>query len=424
MKEGLRKNIALICITAIVCAYFSPISTKKAEAFLGIGDITIDPTNLVQNTLSATANTSIMVKEFGLDAIAWMVANLVIERMAASTVNWINSGFEGSPAYITDSEAYFTDLGDKLAGQYIFSNPNLNFLCGPISAKIRIALSRSYLNERNWQCTLSEVQGNMEDFMGDFSKGGWDSFVEVSQRQQNNPIGAYLMAESELANKIETKTNETLKQLDWGQGFMSYQKCTDVNPGGFVGPLQNTVPSDFVGPLQENQIRLEKKCETVTPGSVIQNQLDSVLSAGTGKLQVADEIDEIVSSLLNQLVSRVVGGAGSLLGSSSSGSDNSASLTRQLLESTANSTTDYFGNVQSTSTSTYVSQNPACDPTTDSTCNQELVVPIDNDCNTGTYSEQIKTFNDQLNLLPMNSPSRAEAIQAFRESDCPPTGIH
>ena len=35
-----------------------------------------------------------------------------------------------------------------------------------------------------------------------FENGGWDSFFEVSQRTQMNPIGAYLQAESLLNQKI------------------------------------------------------------------------------------------------------------------------------------------------------------------------------------------------------------------------------
>src|SRR3989338_8596398 len=110
MKEFNKKVIVLILVITFV---FSPLLARKAEAQW----VVFDPANFA-NTL---AN---MLKDYGLDTIAWQIVNMVIERMAASTVKWINSGFKGSPAYVTDPESYFTKIGDDLSVRYIFSNPN------------------------------------------------------------------------------------------------------------------------------------------------------------------------------------------------------------------------------------------------------------------------------------------------------------
>lgn len=320
-----KMNKKIITVVLIITFVFSPVFAQKAEAQW----VVFDPANFA-NTLSN------MVKDYGLDALAWQIANMIIERMTAATVNWINSGFEGRPAYVTDPETYFKDLGDQIAGQYIFSNPNLNFLCGPINARIRLALTRNYIQDRQWQCTLTDVMGNMEDFMGDFERGGWDKFFEMTQKPQNNPLGAYLQAENELNLQIATRQGTKKAELDWGNGFMSYQRCNQWSvppppPAGYTGP-----------PLQPVCIN----SETVTPGSVIQDQLNKQLGSGSDKLVVADEINEIVSALLNQLISRVVGGIGNgLRGMSSPGAGSSGTFTDQL-NTGANS--DYFGNTQDT----------------------------------------------------------------------------
>ena len=338
--EKFNSKIAGFIILTILSTSFSPLFAQRAHAQW----VVLDPANLAVNVTGK-------VKEFGLDSIAWIIVNIILERMAASTVNWINSGFKGSPAFVTDPEAYFQDIGDKLAGQYIFTNPNLSFLCGPISAKIRLALQTNYIGERQWQCTLTQVGRNMDNFMSSFENGGWDSFFEISQTQHMNPIGAYLQAENEMVEQIESKANTKLTELNQGKGFMSYQKCVDVAPNGFVGPVQNAAPSNFVGPLAPGQTRMVEKCETVTPGSVIQGQLDKVLGSGGDKLVAADEINEIVSALLNQLVSRVVGGIGSGLRGASSPDSSSGgqTFTNQLSNSSQKTTTDYFGNTQDTS---------------------------------------------------------------------------
>jgi hypothetical protein len=272
------------------------------------------------------------IKEFGLDPIAWMVSKTILQRMTASTVNWINKGFKGSPAFVTDPGAYFLNIGDQIAGNLIFNDPNLNFLCGPIQAKIRIALARSYVgnnmqDQKQWQCTLTDAVGNMDDFLGDFNKGGWDKFFEMTQKQQNNPIGAYLQAQNQMNMQIATRQGIAQSQLNWGQGFMSYEEC------------------DVIGGIDQN-------CRTVTPGSIIAGKLNGALGQGENALVTADEINELVGALLSQLTNQVMGGVGGLLGASGGGGGGAAgpSLTNQLLHSTANGTTDYFGNTQ---------QNPA-----------------------------------------------------------------
>ena len=399
-----KKIITVVVVFAVLSTSFSPIFTRKAEAqYIDIWQ---------------------MPKEGVLDTIAFLLINKIIERISASTVNWINSGFQGSPAYVTDPGSYFTNIGDQLAGQYIFSNPDLNFLCGPINAKIRLALTKSYLNEPNFQCTLTDAFGDMEDFMGDFNKGGWDKFFQMTQKQQNNPLGAFLQAESQLNAQIASRQGIAKDELNWGSGFMSQKVCDSRLPdtvvpeedwGDGTGVPAYTVPGGCA-PGHES---------TQTPGSVIQDQLNKALGAGTDKLKVADEINEIISALLNQLVSQVVGGVGSgLRGLSDPSPTNQTPTTRQLLQNYTNSTTDYFGNTV----------NPTSLPTTQS---QILVRPIDRDCS--SVADVILTsiaivlkdsFENGTAIPPSINQYSSSGMYAgedisliIQNMDCPPAGI-
>jgi len=319
MKKLNKKTLVLILVVAFA---LSPVFAIKTQAQW----VVWDPGNFVPNTISATNAVIGTGKEFVADSIAWTIVNIIIQKIAAATVNWINSGFEGSPAYVTDPEGYFADIGDKIAGQYIFSNPNLNFLCGPISVKVRLALAKNYMQDRNrWQCTLTDVGRNIDDFMGDFENGGWDSFFELTQRPQNNPIGAYLQAENEMNIEIASRQGARRAELDWGSGFMSWRKCVKKDANG---------------------VCIQQSSELSTPGSVIQNQLNKQLGMGQDKLAVADELNEIVSALLNQLINRVIGGIGSGLRSLSSpdASTGGTKFTDDLSNGTQSSTiVDYFG---------------------------------------------------------------------------------
>lgn len=334
--EKCKKFISAYLLVIILFISFSPIFANEAEAQW----VVWDPGNFVPNT-AAAVNTGITAttytsKEFGLDAVAWMIANLIINRISASTVNWINSGFKGSPAFITNPAAYFQELGDGIAGQFIFKNPNLNFLCGPISGRIKIALSSNYRgNDIRWQCTLSDVSGNMEDFINDFDKGGWDKFFRLTQDSQNNPIGAYIQAEGELARQIAKKTDETNKELSWGKGFFSTKKCTLYGPDIFDEVTGETLKGECVREGIE------------TPGDVVSTQLNNVLGIGGQKLAVADEFNEIVSALLNQLISKAFSGLASLTRPDPT-NNNSQTFTDLLNSSASESTVDYFGKPQNT----------------------------------------------------------------------------
>lgn len=353
-----KKFIAGLMILTILFTSFSPIFAKKAEAF-----IFTDWVNFAVNVVTSVGVNSLWVKEYALDSVAYTITNLIIERIAASTVNWINSGFKGSPAFVTNPEAYFKDMGDKIAGDYIFKNPDLNFLCGPISAKIKLALTKSYLNEPQWQCTLTQVGKNMEDFMNNFEKGGWDSFFEVSQQTQMNPIGAYLQAENQMYLQISTRQGTIKEDLLQGNGFMSYRKCkagTEIVNGGdsqcvdsYNSCLKNGKASKEecsdalkrcdanIGKVEAGDCKESDK-ETLTPGSVIQNQLNDALGMGNQRIAVADEINEIVSALLNQLFAKVVGTIGSGLKSLSSPDSSGQKFTDQLSTESKKSDIDKY----------------------------------------------------------------------------------
>lgn len=341
-----KKSFASLIILSIFISSLSPFFARKAEAQW----VVWDPGNFVPTLAD-------WVKEYGLDAVAIQIANKVIERMSRATVDWINGGFRGSPAYISNPESYFKNIGDQLAGQFIFSNPDLNFLCSPIRAKIKLALTSTYNRDSDrFQCRLSQVGKNLDNFVADFNNGGWDSFFTVSQTPGENPLGAYLQAEGQLFEKIANKQDLKKQELLQGNGFLSFKQCDQweniVNPGQTqVGDTVGGTVSDDGIPQDtrpdapqdtEAPTGTKRKCtkeSTATPGSVISDQLNKTLGLGGDRLAAADEINEIVSALLNQLVGQVVGGIGrGLRGASKPSSTNNSpvftdSLGRNLTQS-------------------------------------------------------------------------------------------
>lgn len=390
IMQKFNSKITSLLILLAVFTSLSPIFATNTNAQLFVPTFPVDAKS---NIVNGTVQTK---KEWIVDTFAWAAVNIIIERLAASTVKWINSGFKGKPAFVTNPDKYFKDIGDKLAGQAIFNNPKLNFLCGPLRAKVRLALTQSYLQDRQWQCTLTQVGRNFEDFMDDFNNGGWDNFFELTQRQQNNPIGAFLQAEVELNSQLANQQKKVNDELDRGKGFLSYKTCKrwkDVpfqnsgNPDKSITDYYSEVQGgneDFADPNaclpgqtmgeggcygdadpnfaqdwtfvydagQENPPgKVCAESETVTPGSVISDQLNNVLNIGNDKLAVADEFNEIISALLNQMVAQVVGGIGKGLKGLSDkdpGNGNRIFTDEVLKRGPGSQIKDYFGDVQNT----------------------------------------------------------------------------
>ncbi len=271
---------------------------KEARAQFGGGFATeiTQIQNVAQNTISAVSNAALINKEGVMDAVFFTLGKVAVQTMTQSIINWINSGFRGSPAFITDLEGFLLDIADQTAGQFIYGNEALRGLCSPFALDVRIALDMSYRtssNDYQAACRLSDVASNIENFLyGSFSEGGWAGWLELTQNPSNSPIGAYFEAEAALQARIVNAQGQELKLLDWGDGFLSFKVCsdTDVRTGR------------------------ETNCTITTPGTTIANSLNKALGAPTDALITADEVNEVLGALFAQLAKQAITGAFGLLG--------------------------------------------------------------------------------------------------------------
>ncbi len=279
LKKMFGKKFAtfFLILSIFSTAFYSPVFTPRAQAFLGFGDLTIDIKQLVRGIA---------------DGYAMTLAQQMVDDIVRSTVDWANSGFEGNPAFVTNPQQYFTDIADGIAGEFI-AGSDLNFLCSPFQTQVRLALQQSYTQPRQYQCTFSESVGNIQAFYDDFNQGGWDAWYEVTQNNANNPYGAYLEAELDLNSRIAESVNLKKEQLDWSSGFLSYEKCLGTEV------LNNqTGQTECIGAM-----------ETVTPGVTIKGQLDKVLPSGLEKLVRVEHIEQLISSFASGLLNRYVFGS-------------------------------------------------------------------------------------------------------------------
>jgi len=230
-----------------------------------------------------------------LDCLTRVIAKIALQQMTASIVNWINSGFNGKPSFVQNYQQFFTNVADQAAGELIKGSA-LSFLCTPFQNQIRIALAQSYARRNNApSCTLTGIVGNLNSFMkGNFSQGGWKGFLAFTTVPTNNPYGAYLYGQGALQNTIANAQADANRKITPG-GFLSTEECTgDMNPQtGKKGP----------------------PCKITTPGQTIENSLSTALGTSFRQLELAKSFDEIISALIQQLITRTLyGGLSNLSG--------------------------------------------------------------------------------------------------------------
>ncbi len=276
-----RKIVCAIVVLALVMPASFFMSPEKAEAgSIFTNDLIAIPTRV----LNALSNVMKKLKDWGLDSIVWQLSSAVLKQLTADLVDWINSGFEGNPAFIDQPEYFFLDLADQVAGDFLFKNEDLRFLCDPLGMGMDIrgilavgATSRFASFRYRSSCRLSQVFGNFQRanlfINGDFQVGGWTGWHSLTQIRGNNIFGATNIAMNESVKLTSNKTSGESTILNWGQGFFPTR-----DQEGFAK----------------------------TPGVFIESQLSNSFGSNLEKLGLADELNEILNALMSQLLQQTV----------------------------------------------------------------------------------------------------------------------
>ncbi len=323
-------------------------------------------------------------KEFVFDTLFYLLNNVIIEQMTASIVNWINGGFKGSPQFTLDLKKTLNDVELKAFGGLVnelSQSTGKDFgllLCTNFSSQLvrglqaqlavakggstrsaSAALWRQY-QKCDIEDTLKNLGSSVESFRQDFRKGGWPAWLRIIQ-PSNNQYGAYIGVQTELARRLQEAHFIQNTELGWGSGFLSWKKScgaydtsdgkplTGVDTSGYddepsefsnggSAPLPNSDLSGNSGPTTHT---FTGACidpnagKIMTPGKVVEDQLNQSLGSPRHRVEAADEIDEVIGALFGQLMNQVFGPGGLLGASHSSGGQQS--YTTQLANSTENS---------------------------------------------------------------------------------------
>jgi hypothetical protein len=258
-----------------------------------------------------------------LDAIAMAMAQVMVDNIVQSTVRWANNGFDGNPAYVNDPAQFFTDVADGAFGEFVMGS-DLEFMCSPFKDVVRVSLRNQYYQPTGggetgpFQCTFSEIAGNLDDFYESFNQGGWDGWFSATQDSRNNPYGSYLSAQIELNHRLASEVGLKKDEFNINQGFLSLKSCAEKNPTQAEiddyekGTYKPGSPGyDIaIGVIGYNPSKGPGECiregGVKTAGTMIKGQLDNVLPSGLNKLISVQHIEQLVGAFASGLLERYV----------------------------------------------------------------------------------------------------------------------
>lgn len=278
------------------------------------------------------------------------VARKALQEITKSTVNWINSGFHGSPLFLENPESFFQDIAKTEVKTLVdqFGYDSLKYPFGKDFALNTINAYKRQLSD-NAAYSLSKVMTDpvqLRNYQNNFNVGGWDAFLINTQYPQNNYLGFQMLATEELARRVQGTTQTAAQKvqttLQQGMGFLSPQTCPsnpDLSPqvSPYNPPSFDSYQYDQDHPITKqctsamgddeyetcvnlwNAERAEAKREfeignscpggwvNTTPGAVVSSQITNALGSQFRQSELGAAMGNSLSTIFDALLNKFIG---------------------------------------------------------------------------------------------------------------------
>lgn len=288
MKPSFFQKAVVTALMAVMLATAAPVAAPRAHALFGVGDTTF---NFTVGDLQRWL-------EFALRRAAIIAANVAIQSMTRSIVTWINSGFEGSPAWETNLGVHLRQIGDAVAYDVLNQvvahtelSGNTDRIVGTIWAGYLLYTSRDSLAYRI-RYSLERFTYNATGFYaGGFGNGGFNAWMATTWQCGNDPYCTEFAIQDDLFRRQEEAQGRILNELGWGRGFLSVKKCTNEETGSTTVKLSDA---------DTNQ-----DCEATTLGTLAADSMGFVATQPLLRATVADSLDQVLAALAGQLIGQI-----------------------------------------------------------------------------------------------------------------------
>jgi len=345
VKKGLNLSFANIDAagTNYTPAYIESIDCNKLLNMT-------DEDALIQAQQAADAQKATETREACFNGLAYTLAKNQLTSMTRQTVSWVNSGLGGNPLYVQNMRSltnsiernvietginvltnkafpekaypYGTDFSKTIINSYNsgIMNGAENFLDSMTSdLALFFTDDASYFNTTDTRNATERARSDNMRFANDFSVGGWNGYLALTQRDNNNPLGFAMQTSQYLADRITQQANETKSEVTQNNGFLSQKTCIkwwwwdSVNTPTKGRKINNNndvlgLPPSYEPVYSENKstkVPNFDKCmdwKVTTPGSIIKDKLTTYINSPERQLELADTINKSLNSLFTQLI--------------------------------------------------------------------------------------------------------------------------
>lgn len=296
-------------------AKLDDIANSAANSFDSVQVSDPNSTKLLQKIDSTTTATQKATESLNenstcIQSIGRLIIKMLLQKLTMSTVNWINSGFNGSPAFIQDPSKFFKDIAKNEVLQFgaEINDPAL-FPFGKTWLKnTATAFNNKFQDNAKYSLDKMIQDTNPESsalvFGQDFSQGGWNAWTAMTQSPANNPLGFKLMADNELQSRLAGTTQSTAdyvhEALSQANGFLGDERCVD--PEGITKQQDYNArvagQKNFLGEV----IGVCKEWQYVTPGKMVADAATNVVGYQNNAYLNVTDLNDAVAAVLDALL--------------------------------------------------------------------------------------------------------------------------
>lgn len=231
-----------------------------------------------------------------LDAVAWMLAKMIINEIIMEVKSLIEQGFFGDLMFLVDPQAFIAKLSRDITNHLIGEIGGMDTY-EPLKRGMMQFLSVTYTPYSEYaKSTIEDILIEPQAFAdGFFRGGGWTGFLAHTVMPENSPIGQGFMAAEENQRRVTRQKETILSELDWGDGILSL-------PGDCLVTSGVDANGDGVVNADDGCVDWER----VNPGTFVAGEMSKALGSRVQTLENADDIGEILTAILQELVASIV----------------------------------------------------------------------------------------------------------------------
>ncbi len=285
---------------------FDSIKTSNPTLEKDIKEIKRDTKEVKASTASINANSTC------IQSIGRLIIKMLLQKLTVSTVNWINSGFDGSPAFIQDPGKYFNDIAKNEILQFglEINNPQLFPFGKAWMQNTAAAFNNKFQNNAQYSLDKIIQDTNPEftaaTFYQDFSQGGWNAWTAMTQIPANNPLGFKLMADNEIQKRLAGTTQSVAQNvrdaLQQANGFLGDMRCVDSATGAPNGITQQQKSDALIAGEKDPCIEAGGNWEYVTPGSLVASAATTTMGYQNNAYLNVQDLNDAVAAVLDALL--------------------------------------------------------------------------------------------------------------------------